>query len=36
MTTARVVEVGMLPFCKPGNHQPYRVMAAKAITAIAA
>jgi hypothetical protein len=34
MTTVRVAEVGMIPFCKPGSHQPYRVMAAKAIKVI--
>jgi len=31
MTAVRVAGVGMIPFCKPGHHQPYRVMAAKAI-----
>jgi len=31
MTTVRVAGVGMIPFCKPGAHEPYRVMAAKAI-----
>jgi sterol carrier protein 2 len=31
MTTVRVAGVGMIPFCKPGSHEPYRVMAAKAI-----
>jgi sterol carrier protein 2 len=31
MTAVRVAGVGMIPFCKPGKHEPYRVMAAKAI-----
>ncbi|MGI2173591.1 lipid-transfer protein [Shewanella ulleungensis] len=31
MTTVRVAGVGMIPFCKPGQQQPYRVMAAEAI-----
>lgn len=31
MTNVRVAGVGMIPFCKPGHHEPYRVMAAKAI-----
>jgi sterol carrier protein 2 len=31
MTTMRVAWVGMIPCCKPGSHEPYRVMAAKAI-----
>ena len=31
MTTVRVAGVGMIPFCKPGKHEPYRAMAAKAI-----
>ena len=31
MTSVRIAGVGMIPFCKPGKHQPYRVMAAKAI-----
>ncbi len=31
MTAVRVAGVGMIPFLQPGHHQPYRVMAAKAI-----
>ncbi|MGX9463190.1 lipid-transfer protein [Shewanella sp. A14] len=31
MTVVRVAGVGMTPFCKPGQQEPYRVMAAKAI-----
>ncbi|UJF20521.1 thiolase C-terminal domain-containing protein [Shewanella sp. OMA3-2] len=31
MTKVVIAGVGMMPFCKPGQHQPYRVMAANAI-----
>jgi sterol carrier protein 2 len=32
MSSIVIAGVGMTPFCKPGQHQPYRVMAANAIT----
>ncbi|UCX04476.1 lipid-transfer protein [Shewanella glacialimarina] len=31
MSSIVIAGVGMTPFCKPGQHQPYRVMAANAI-----
>ncbi|WP_434951529.1 lipid-transfer protein [Shewanella sp. HL-SH4] len=31
MSNIVIAGVGMTPFCKPGQHQPYRVMAANAI-----
>ena len=33
MNKARVIGVGMVPFVKPGRHEPYEVMAGKAIRA---
>ncbi len=33
MNLARVIGVGMVPFVKPGRHQPYEVMAGQAILA---
>jgi hypothetical protein len=31
MGKAQVIGVGMVPFAKPGKHEPYEVMAGKAI-----
>jgi acetyl-CoA acetyltransferase len=31
MSTANVIGVGMIPFARPGRHEPYEVMAGKAI-----
>lgn len=31
MNNVVIAGVGMTPFCKPGQHQPYRIMATKAI-----
>jgi sterol carrier protein 2 len=33
MGKAQVIGVGMVPFAKPGKHEPYEVMAGKAIRA---
>lgn len=31
MTQAHIIGVGMIPFAKPGKHEPYEIMAGKAI-----
>ena len=33
MSNARIAGVGMVKFCKPGQQEPYRVMASAAIKA---
>ena len=32
MNNAQVIGVGMVPFAKPGKHEPYEIMAGKAIS----